>query len=566
MNNINLNLEDKWLELLDSSEADSDRLDRGLDYAKSGMVRNLKFDTEVITAFVKGSYGRSYDVKIELPQLSEDKIVKIKKIIDSNSKINDEIFVELIPDSFEDLHVSCDCPDWETVCKHVAAVFYEIADEINKNPSLLLQLRGFTLNAKNSEKDIFEKYLDGATPVILRKLVKKLAKQSGESYRKALEFLEKNVDFDVEDKQNLSAEKFMSVWNEIKWDLKKAEEYGLDEYDKEYRNIYNGLFEIKEELERKQASKKSRREFIDESLSYLIGSDSTGFENELFNTLQAACYDENELRYLAENLEDSDSSWISGYAMQIYKNINDKEKYLEIRYKNLNHGSDYYDLALFYEESGEHNKAVETASKGLEQTDGWGSSLREFLIKAAQNSGNRQEFLRLKFEQTIARLNLESYTDFKNNCTPEEWQEYEPKILENLNKTWASTQIEIRLERQEYEKVLKLLLSSEDNRYKRYIPGTDTVAFNAAEKLETMHPKEIVKFYIDYLGDTDSAKDRKQYTAQAKIAVKIKNIYENILKTPGKWIEFAKNIKYKNKNRKAFQEEFEKVISGWRSL
>ncbi len=564
--NKNVCIEDKWLELLDSSEADPDRLDRGLDYAKSGMVRNLRFDTEAITASVKGSYGRSYDVKIELPPLDEEEIVKVKKIIDSNSEIDNETLIELIPDDFENLYVECDCPDWETVCKHIAAVFYEVADEIGKNPSLLLKLRGFALNSTNNEKNIFEKYLDEASHETLRILVKKLVKQSGESYRKALDFLEEKVELDVEAEQDLSAEKFMSVWDEIKWDLKKAEEYGLDEYDQEYRNIDNGLFDIKEELEKKQASKTSRKEFIDEGLSYLTGNGSNGFENEIFDALQAACYEEDELRYLAENLEDSGSPWISGYAMQLYKNINDKEKYLEIRYKNLIHGRDYYDLTLFYEEAGEHNKAVKTAYEGLEKADGWSSSLREFLIKTAQDNGNRQEFLRLKFEQTTARFNIESYLDFKNTCTPEEWQEYEPKILESLNKAWTSTQIEIRLERQEYEKVLNLLLSDVDTRYKRYTPGTDTVSFNAAEKLETMYPKEIVKFYIDYLGDTDSAKDRKQYAAQAKIAVKIKNTYENILKTPEKWVEFAKDIKYENKNRKAFQEEFGKVVKGWKSL
>jgi|GEM_PF-6161115 len=81
-----------------------------------------------------------------------------------------------------------------------------------------------------------------------------------------------------------------------------------------------------------------------------------------------------------------------------------------------------------------------------------------------------------------------------------------------------------------------------------------------------MYPKEIVKFYIDYLGDLDSAKDRKQYAAQVKIAVKIKNTYENILKAPEKWNEFARNIKCKNKNKPAFQQEFSKVIKNWKEI
>jgi len=37
-------------------------------------------------------------------------------------------------------------------------------------------------------------------------------------------------------------------------------------------------------------------------------------------------------------------------------------------------------------------------------------------------------------------------------------------------------------------------------------------------------------------------------------------------RSPKKWNEFARNIKYKNKNRPAFQQEFSKIISGWRDL
>ncbi len=77
------------------------------------------------------------------------------------------------------------------------------------------------------------------------------------------------------------------------------------------------------------------------------------------------------------------------------------------------------------------------------------------------------------------------------------------------------------------------------------------------------------KIYIqdmNAIDNLDSAKNRQIYAKQAKVAVKIQDIYENILKTPEKWNEFARNIKYKNKNRPAFQQEFSKIISGWRDL
>ena len=69
---------------------------RGLAYKNEGRVRNLKIEADKISAEVKGS--ESYDVEIEF-------------------------------DEFEDIHLSCSCPYFETSnCKHLAAVFYELND------------------------------------------------------------------------------------------------------------------------------------------------------------------------------------------------------------------------------------------------------------------------------------------------------------------------------------------------------------------------------------------------------------------------------------------------------
>jgi hypothetical protein len=49
--------------------------------------------------------------------------------------------VELLPRSGE-LRTACSCPDWAEPCKHAAAVCYLVADALDDDPFLLLELRG----------------------------------------------------------------------------------------------------------------------------------------------------------------------------------------------------------------------------------------------------------------------------------------------------------------------------------------------------------------------------------------------------------------------------------------
>jgi hypothetical protein len=45
-----------------------------------------------------------------------------------------------------EIHLSCSCPDWAAMCKHVAAVFYGIGARIDEHPELLFTLRAVDQN------------------------------------------------------------------------------------------------------------------------------------------------------------------------------------------------------------------------------------------------------------------------------------------------------------------------------------------------------------------------------------------------------------------------------------
>ena len=41
-----------------------------------------------------------------------------------------------------EIKLTCSCPDWATMCKHVAAVLYGVGARLDTKPELLFLLRG----------------------------------------------------------------------------------------------------------------------------------------------------------------------------------------------------------------------------------------------------------------------------------------------------------------------------------------------------------------------------------------------------------------------------------------
>jgi uncharacterized Zn finger protein len=52
--------------------------------------------------------------------------------------------VGLFPESSKDIKTDCSCPDSANPCKHIAAVYYILAEEFDRDPFMLFNLRGRT--------------------------------------------------------------------------------------------------------------------------------------------------------------------------------------------------------------------------------------------------------------------------------------------------------------------------------------------------------------------------------------------------------------------------------------
>lgn len=149
----------RWIAVLESFEIGA-RLSRGRGYARKGQVLDIAIERGVITARVQGSRPRPYHVRIQVKTLARDAWGKVAQVIASqaifaarllNGEMPQDIEdafgtaqVSLFPEKLGDLETSCSCPDWSNPCKHIAAVYYLIGEEFDRDPFLLFKLRGLS--------------------------------------------------------------------------------------------------------------------------------------------------------------------------------------------------------------------------------------------------------------------------------------------------------------------------------------------------------------------------------------------------------------------------------------
>ena len=143
-----------WCDHIESLSDDENRLPRGRTYVRNGSVCHLEINTGVINALVSGS--ELYQVKILIQPLPTETWSAIKKncsgkissLIDLLSGQLSKNIMDLVCDENHglfpkqnEIKASCNCPDWSTMCKHIAAVLYGVGARLDSMPDQLFQLR-----------------------------------------------------------------------------------------------------------------------------------------------------------------------------------------------------------------------------------------------------------------------------------------------------------------------------------------------------------------------------------------------------------------------------------------
>ena len=228
--------------------------------------------------------------------------------------------------------------------------------------------------------------------------------------------------------------------------------------------------------------------------------------------------------------EAMNKEWRTARARDIYRRLGDRDKYLELRAGRMEYGANYHDLAAFYWESGEKEKAMQVAEEGLEKAKGRMDELRGFVAARAEENGDREKYMALQFAQTVDSLTLEKYKGFKKICTAAEWSAFEPKILAQLKQAWGSERLKIRMYRKEYDQAVAILSKG---RYPMSVWETE-YEVKVTKKLEKRYPEEILKYYLTGLGNLNRNDQRKEYARKAKVMVKVRHMLVDVLgdKTP----------------------------------
>ncbi|MBI4851025.1 MAG: SWIM zinc finger family protein [Acidobacteria bacterium] len=149
----------RFLEVLHSFNIGA-RLDRGRSYARRGQVINIDIEEGLVSAKVQGSRSTPYKIKIKLKALSKKEWEQVEKALVERAiflasllagempKDIEEAFIgvnlSLFPSRISDLNTECSCPDWSNPCKHIAAVYYILAEQFDEDPFLLFTWRGRT--------------------------------------------------------------------------------------------------------------------------------------------------------------------------------------------------------------------------------------------------------------------------------------------------------------------------------------------------------------------------------------------------------------------------------------
>jgi uncharacterized Zn finger protein len=143
-----------WCEHLEAYSDLANRLPRGRTYVRSGSVLHLAVQPGRVDALVQGT--ELYEVRVTIAPLPKarwtgivrgcageiDSLVELLqgRLSDGVMRVVTDRDRGLFPSPAQ-IEMSCSCPDWASMCKHVAAVLYGVGARLDERPDLLFLLR-----------------------------------------------------------------------------------------------------------------------------------------------------------------------------------------------------------------------------------------------------------------------------------------------------------------------------------------------------------------------------------------------------------------------------------------
>ncbi len=176
-----------WNKNLESYADYSNRIGRGRSYVRHLAVLDLDITPGKVTSLVQGSMGAPYKVIISIKKMKQKNWQVIKKQCQSRLSSLPDLLAGKIPEDLQEIFMvqgkglfptpleitfDCSCPDWASMCKHIAATLYGVGVRLDEDPSLFFTLRQVAIDdlvsqaVQSKASAIIEKSTTGSSRVI----------------------------------------------------------------------------------------------------------------------------------------------------------------------------------------------------------------------------------------------------------------------------------------------------------------------------------------------------------------------------------------------------------------
>ena len=144
-----------WCDNLERYSDFENRLPRGRTYVRNGSVIDLQIGRGKVEALVSGSdiYRVKVDIAVAAPArwsaICRDCAGSVGSLVELlQGKLSKNVMERVCREADglfpapSEIEMSCSCPDWADMCKHVAATLYGVGTRLDSDPDLLFTLRG----------------------------------------------------------------------------------------------------------------------------------------------------------------------------------------------------------------------------------------------------------------------------------------------------------------------------------------------------------------------------------------------------------------------------------------
>lgn len=486
--------------------------ERGDQYFKNGHVRKIWVEDNKLYANVLGSYDK-YKVLIE----------------DNNSSFT----------------YHCTCPFSGDCCKHVVAAglaFFADKDVLIKKAT----------QTQSSHADLKKQLSTLPKELIIDLLLLSLKTHRDWKSTFLKELGDRLKKEGANEVNHLYKEQFENYLERVGQILEEHNRYGGGPEEEE-DEVFEALDDIVQLFKDNKLSVEIKREFIERMFHYYDWGNS-GMNDMVWDAMHDVCNSQKDWLYLIEKLQRKDSEYRKELVMQIYKDkLNDEEAYLRMRQHDLQYGTDYYDLVLFYLNKGNMEMAIAIAKQGIEKGEGRISDLLEFLFDYYKHKDYPAALLYLK-KIFAEEAGIEMYKRLKQFARSDDWATLDTWCRTVLKKQRKMNQLaRIHLENKEYDQVLEYVLEKHTDVFFAY-DFSEKESF--AKQLIPFYPEKLLPFYVQKMNWCLEQMGRDNYKKAADYAQFIKDIYIKYLHKKDTWQSFIENIRKTYEKRSALLEEF----------